>query len=1010
MTPVSIVSHAEQYLSPIATAELVGRRRELRQIHQAIRDTSQGAIIHISGWGGIGKTRLLQHILQKSLRGLPLLIASRPIDMSHTYNHTVEGFIHTLQEVLSPRGKGFENYRDARAQLTKALGTTHWRDLRDQMIGAFIQDLQSLAQKRRIVIGIDTIERLFPGDDPVAQQLEIPTTRSLLYEWLLREFIPAIDNLVVILAGRPVTGIVQEELQQTGSYTPIVLSGLTEQESLKYFDSLIRALKSTGESRDTFVAEHIERWDRDFRRVIFHSLRDDDGTIRPILLALAIDYLAISGKPFPLDQPLSATGGLSSHDREEIRWKLLRGVEEVISETLGPLGEIIQVMRWLHKGADEDLLASITGLGEKEIAEACEQAKRLSFVKTRPADRRLFLHDEMYALLRDPRETIPDGVFKPLQDYYKKEIDAARGHIAGLFDRFEEVLLEELSTAAHRLREALTEDLHYALRRNAHLGFAKYFRYAGEALALGDTILDMQLAAEVRDFWREFDPSSQMEAIDELPRAEVQADAALRWVRRLISDGKYQEASEVIRRLRGPQAGLLKEGGELAQAELDIVEALIRILQGNLQDGEKLLSQADRRLNELPAREEYVLRVNTLRGQLYNHLGYLRRVQGQFIAAGDLYWKSLPYWRETKIEAEQANTLTNLAFVLALRGQFPQAHLHATDALRLRARQGVPSRVALTLNTLAGIEIFAGQFKEAETYALRALRIAQWQDFHRGAGMAHLFLAACYRFMSEPPRTVLSHERERLLNKSLCHSQAAIEIFSQKVEEPERLATAYYECGITHREFCRFRLPDVASHAESAENALREAMDIASKNSLWVLYLDAAMGLAWLYHYIAAQQKLEDHLQKVEKEIQDRFPSHLITPNQFPSVKEDTMLGIFQQLARLHVLRGVRAMEAFRRSPKPPPYDSLKTAAREFALALEYDYLVAEDFRDLRRALALIHDQLKGLNIQEMKAVYNAVAEMSEEFAAKKQPKDWRFWKIIESLLGPYESYEALLQ
>ncbi len=1003
MSQVSIVSYEEQYLSPIATAELVGRRKELKQIRQAIQDPSRrSVIIHISGYGGVGKTRLLQHVLQKPPRGLPLRVACRPIDMYHSYNQTVEGFIHALQEVLAPRGRGFENYRAARDRLAKALGTAEWQQMRDQMIRAFIQDLRSLSQTRRIVIAIDTVERLFPGEDPVAQQLGIPTRRSLLYEWLLREFIPQIDNMVVILAGRPVAGIAEKELQQAGSYIPIVLSGLTESESLEYFEALIRVLKDTREPRDAFVAEHIERWDKDFRRTVFHSLRDDDGTIRPILLALAIDYLAISGRPFPL------APSLSDARREKIRQELLQGVERVIAETLVPLGEIIHTMRWLQKGADDSLLAQITGMSKEEIADACQHAQRLSFVKTRPADQRLFLHDEMYALLRDPREAIPEGVFKPLQGYYRKQIDALREEIAGLFDRSEEIPPEDLALAAHRLRDALTEDLYYELRRNARRGFEKYFRYAEEALALGDSILDMQLAAEMRDFWREYDPGGQAGAIDQLTHAEVQADSALRWVRRLIGDGKYPEALEVIQRLRGPQVDLLKGGGALAQAELDIAEALLRILQGNLSAGETLLRRTEEVLSTLSAPPAPTLRVRALRGQLYNHLGYLRRVQGQFIAAGEMYWKALPYWRETKIEAEHANTLTNLAFVLALRGEFTPARLHAMDALHLRARQGVPSRVALTMNTLAGIEIFAGQFREAENYGSRALQLAQRHDFHRGEGLAHLSLAACYRFMSEPPHTVLPRERERLLNESLRHSQAAKEIFSSKVEEPERLATAHYEYGITHREFCRFQLADVASYAKSAEEALRAAMEIASNNSLWALYLDAAMGLAWLYHYIAANDQLEEHLREVEKEVQNRFPDYRITPAQFPTVKEDTILGIFQQLARMHVLRGVRAMEAYRRSSKQPPYDQLKNATREFALALEYDYLVADDFRDLRRALALIHEQLKGLNVQEIGAVYDTIVEMNEKFQSnqcKERPQDWHLWKVLEQFLGPYDSY-----
>jgi tetratricopeptide (TPR) repeat protein len=1007
MIPVAIVSQEEQYLSPLATAELVGRQKEIAQVLDTIRGGGR-SVIYITGVGGIGKTRLLQHLLQTLSERPDMRVAARPVDMYHTVNHTVEGLIQAIQEVLAPDGKGFERYREAREKLYQITREerARWQEQRNIMIRAFLEDLNHISRATPVVLALDTVERLFLQEDPVASRLGIPTARALVYDWLLSEFLPSLENTAVLLAGRPVPIPVEQELARTGTFCSIVLSGLTEDETLEYFEKLGSTLRASGNPRDRFVADYIQQWDEEFRRMLFHALKDD-GTIRPILLALAIDYLAISGEPFLAARSLNEAQQLSPEDRRQNQQKLLSGVETLIRQTLHPLmlGDFIGVMGWLRKGADVDLLATLLGTDPASAEKACEWARRLSFVKIRPADQRLFLHDEMYALLGDPRQALPPGVFRPLKTCYAQRLDRIREEIAAIYASEPGLPdFEKIHGASTRLRDTLAENLHYTLRHNAREGFQEYLRLAEESLSIGDEMLDIQLRAELLDFWRERDPQDRESSVDGLQRADFLADASVRWVKRLIAAGQYEEALKVTRRLREDARDLIEQGGEIAATELDLAEALLMTYRGNLQKAEQLLSRVKAKVEALPS-SEATIRWNIIRGQLYNTLGYLRRVQGQFVAAAEMYWRALPYWRGLNMEAEQANTLTNLAFVLMLRGAFAAARLHAKDALGLRKKHGLPARVALTMNTLAGIEIYAGEYREAETYALQALEIAEQTKFPRGEGLAHLSLAACYRFMSEPPCP--DQERVRLLQKSLEHSQKACEIFSQEPKEPERLIAALYEKGITHREFCRFPSPnvDLPMHRAAAEEALRQSMEMARENGFWVQYLDAAMGLAWMYYYVQ-EPTLDQHLQTIEQEVQQQFSSYLITPDSFPPVREDTILGIFAQLARMHVLKGVRAMDAFERSVKEPPYSDLRAAAQEFALALEYDKLIAGDFRDMRRALGVIHERLKRLNAREMKAVYDAVSEMAERY--RRDREQWYFWHQLQTLFGPYDVLSTL--
>jgi len=1005
----------ELYPSPIATAELVGREKELDIIKKAARDSPHRYIIYITGQGGIGKTKLVQHLLKALPQetDMPLLASSTPVDMYHVTNHTVEGFIRAIQEALAPSGKGFEGYLEARTELHKITRReiAQWQKRREEMINAFINDLNQLAEKHRIVFALDTMEKLFLEEDPVAKRLGISITRSFIYEWLLQEFFPKLQNTIVILAGRPVPFTALEEgLKKIERFLPIQLKGLSEEGTLDYFKALDKSLKERGRRRDIFVADSIGQWETDYRRKIFHCLRDEDGTVRPILLALAIDYLAIRGESFPAigEKSLSEAIALSEEEREEIRNELLKGVEAAIREASDLTGTLITTLAWLTKGADKNLLAKIAGLKpeDKEMEEACELLENLSFIKIRPLDDRFFLHDEMYRLLRDPRGSIPDGIFRPLEEYYKERIRHLRDDISQLYVESAPKLpdREKVAELTAEVQDAFIEDLHYKLRHNAVAGFVAYSLHSDEAIATMNRVLDIQLQAELLGFLAERDPTHEAEKIDGLCRADVLADAAVRWIRRLIAQGKHKEAREVAERLRKEAADLLEGGGDLAKADLDVSEALTHIYLGEYRKAEEMLLQGEKCLLELKVPEGQNPRADVIRARLHNTQGYLRRVQGRHIAAAKEYQLANPLWEKLGMRAEHANTLTNLAYALAQRGCFDAARDSIEDALNFRRSLGLRSSLALTLNAWAEIEMLAGRYSEAEKHANQALDIAGEVHFRRGAGLAHITLASCYRFASEPPCG--REKRQERLKEALKDSNEALRIFSEEVQEIERLVDAHYVRGITHREFCRKPvLPDVnvEEHFKRAEEDLKQAMEIAQKNGLWVHYLDAAMGLAWLYYYVNRERELRKHLQELEKEINRHFPSYLITKEGLPKVQDDTLLGIFAQVARMHILKGVLAMEAFERPGKEPPYEELRTAAQEFALAQEYDHLIASHFRGLQRAISLIYKHVKGLNAQEKKAFYEAVNEIAQEFG-------WKPCHLLQKLEGRFGPYKIITE
>ena len=100
----------DEYPSIRATTRLVGREETLAQIYQKIQESQQSTIIYITGRGGIGKTRLVDHVLKNISQKQPLRIASRLVDLYHTNTNTVEGLIEAILNVLSIQEGEFENY------------------------------------------------------------------------------------------------------------------------------------------------------------------------------------------------------------------------------------------------------------------------------------------------------------------------------------------------------------------------------------------------------------------------------------------------------------------------------------------------------------------------------------------------------------------------------------------------------------------------------------------------------------------------------------------------------------------------------------------------------------------------------------------------------------------------------------------------------------------------------------------------------------------------------------
>lgn len=1046
MTQGSFYRHDEVYTSVIATPNLVGRQAELAAIHAALH-APDPMLVYVSGPGGIGKTVLLRRILEDLHHEPGLRPARQVIDLYHTIHRTPEGLAQAIQEAISPDGDGFEAYLRERHKLEEFQVRTPARvdevqKQRQKMFQAFIHDLNRLSKAERLVLAFDTAEYLFYETDPVQELLGLVPEQPAVLAWLTDRLLPALEDVIVLLAGRPGPENFAKRLEEAtgGRYKRLFLSGLDEDAARAYFDAVASTAEASGAPEAQEVAEALRRLGPEPRETIFWSLYDqpepgETPRVRPILLALAITYVVVAGRPLEaFREAPSAAKKMDEADRRALEADLSRELARRIRENRQPADEVLLALAYARKGADAELVARIADIrnpdGDLDMGrtrEIMDALATLAFVKVRQADDRLFLHDEMYDLLQRFVLDSPDNVvragriFFAIREYYQDRIEAAYSEIRQLYgEKPEEALPEPARVVKARinLQDALVEDLHYRLRYDPLAGFSVYFRYADEALLINDEVLDLQLRAELfsvlsqeQSYALRIGELEYQTELERLVQSMILPDAAVRWVKRYTLTLKTAKALELAERLHTDQAALLTQGGPLWEAELANWESLAHTYQGNVEAGARLLSDEPlAELENLDLPEALNELWQAVLARSYNNRGYLERVKGDPIEAANPYRKALLLWRSLRMQVAQADTLNNLAYVMSFRGAFDTARRYALDALSLRQKLGQFLPVVLSLNTLAEIEIYAGRYHEAEEYARRAVAVARSMTFLRGEGMGLLSLSALTRYSADPERVTNPDQRYQWLQRSLEYTREAYRIFNTEIPEGERAMRALIEEGATLREICRQGLArdQQAALIALADERLRLAEQMATEARIWNGYLDAALGRAWLFHYLKREAELAATLNEIENVLENHLQNYRITPQHFPDPNEDYVLGVFNQLARMHVLLGLRGLQAYERAGRPSgSYGAqlLAQAADQFTLTFEYNHFISEDFREIRRATNLVYNRLKTYSNQELLTVYEAVRSAPGRLIPAEHSTDkLLFWQVLAESFGPYEA------
>lgn len=999
----------DRHTAAVATPDLVGRQAIKETIRQVLVGPGRGprAII-LTGQGGNGKTRLINEALRMAQQSLaeagPAILAGRAsVDFYHIVHHTANGLAQGIYQSLSPAfsllNNPLANYEIAHQGLARMWLSGETTNISGQMeiaLQRFDEDMAATAKDRRIVLALDTVERLFYGGRRTADGPVVADA----WAWLLAR-LPKWGDVALLVAGRTEAEPVFYDLIKAlpGSVTEIHVGPFDETESLAYFDAVGACAERSHEPQ---IAARVRGLGTNERRLA-HLLSGG----RPILLALLVDYLATNVKlPDALNLPLAQVEQKLPSELAEACAELEKTLINELLMTRG-IGDTLRALGRLRKGADPDLLSRVMPCSLDEARRYLKAARGFSFVKVRPSDERVFLHDEMYALLDRYVYVDEPGAAPEIAryeqgtlTYHKDQNQRVRDALNEVFAPIEsktatQIDMNRVSQLYNQRQGLLAEIAYYRLRHDPVHGYMRCYRCLREAVLTGDLLFYLQIRLEIQSYLSEtgqgkglqdlygLNPDMLCWELDLLPVAQalIRQDAA--------------QIEENINRLRAELLAMNAPGQCVREGVLNTLEAgyLINMCgPAGLSHSKELLNETIASIVQylkdnptLPKAEDWFARVTL--GIAYRRRGLMYRLGGLMQAAIADYQRAARLLRQVDLRIELAITLNDMGYAMAELGNWADARALIKDALDLRRYLGPRGPVALSLNTLSLINTREGNQDSAIDYACSALAVSRATGNRYATALALNALAEAQRRKASTLEMAKVDERITLLQKARANAREALEIFT-RIGDGNRQVDALIEIGCADRDWVKFRkssaslLDDIEKLIQEGAEALREA---AQKAGTAILYrkVDALVNLAWL-GYFSDRHALIDEAERGTKEsipAEYFFDRTLGRPQLAP---ENAQLSIWPQIGKLHVVHGMVAFDQFKLIEKKPGVQfadrlpPLLEATDHFLWGLEYSILFAEDYQGMRKAKDDIYERLKVLQDSFLVAIAQQVKAVEQ--------------------------------
>ncbi|RJP55467.1 MAG: ATP-binding protein [Anaerolineaceae bacterium] len=989
---------SEKFTGLYATPELVGRKDVLKELEQVLNNPSpKPHVIFFSGRGGIGKTRLLKTALAMAEKYSNIRTAVDVIDFYNTLVHTPLGLTEAIFNVFPPPFDNLRTYQLAYDALTRArrdIDMVELRSIKEEVLRKFDNDMSELSPNKRMVIAFDTAELAVYGLPNWSN--EIPFADS--WNWLV-DHLPRWKHVIIFVAGRDEASLAIEKMKllRNINVDEIKIGPFNLEESLEYFDNVVRLAK---EKNDYHLADRLENMPYEFK-VGAHTY----SLGRPILLSLLVDYLGFPGEG---DIPNIIRYELPKQVTEEDYYRFENELFERLRQ--GEFGETLIALGRAPKGVNEEILSSLISKDRRPIS--LEEARkrlldvqRLSIVKIHSSDQRLFLHDEMYALLHRQVYNSPydsdakNQVFDSIKKYYDFQRNLKTQEIKRLIssglDATEGGWAKRLSESHVFYQNILKEQMYYFLRQDLDRGLRHYYRYSQEAILSSDVLMDMQLQAEVLYFLNTMQSNEYAKDTIGL----VLQSLRLRSIARGWAFGEYEKSLEMAKSMLTEVAGEWQTDYPALLASLNIWMGYLYALRGQSKDdflqAELYINKAfscfpvqirkdlesissDKRENENLLQFDFWYSKAIL-ALGYRVLGYVQRMRGFLSDAIRNYTLSSSLFRQIDLRSDFAMVYNDMGFAQAEHGNGHDGFALAESALNLRYELGYPLPIAFSLNTLASISVKAGEYLLAKDNAEKGLAI--FRAYSRGIGLALITLAEATRRYAGVGTLLSVEERIDWLRRARDYAREAVNRFEDG--EILRRVEALIELGCACRDWIWWwkeypRAGDnIDQLAKESEWALGEAALLAKESGLIYKHLDAKIDLVALSLNrldLINDPQGRENLNLLILEAEDSFPGE-------DEMKRQPQLWTLK--GKLFVIKGNLGFQILKYQRRDNPKgilleiaETLEEIAINYAWGLENSSRFATDYQGIRQAKDHIFDNLRHLNTDEIRVICRKVLEI----------------------------------
>lgn len=953
----------EQTFSLGSLSDFVGREAILKDVYDWMQD-SRFHLAFLSGDYGVGKTRLLQRILDLARELKYDYTPTHLIDLYHFRHHSPEGLARAIFKCFeNTDNEGFFNpFITAQRRLESARAAGDSKAIREQLqllLNSCVDGLRGMSAKHGVLILFDTVE-----------QFVYPTGARFAPAWdWLRGWIRELPRGLVLFAGRPAA----EALFHQFPLATIQLDLFTPEESHSY-------LIATAEnwSRETGLSVSFAEGDVQKLHVLSQG--------RPILLAIFLELRMRDPQAFT--------------DLSEMQTKTF--TQSIINYlfSLPDLGETLKTAGRMAKGINVELLAKIRGIPQSDAKQALETLKNMSFTKTFPDDDRVFLHDEMYTLLEKyVYSDIADvaerqAAAQAIYSYYKQAVKQKDEELKNIFasltqevdfkqpDYFSEDYVNKIR-AFEALRQQLkTEFLYYRLRyqiakakRKAHqddpiqAGLKHYYRFSHEAATSNNDEILMPLQIELTNFWLRLDDGNFWKPFIEglllIHQIWIKVATGQSYVDDILI---HEKSLSAIPNLTSDQKMILNA---LLDTWLGI--GLVFAKQPDYSRAEQIFASAIENLQYLPADPRLGWFRDVVVSLTYRQRAYLGRIRGSFENAVGDFQKGLHYSRAILFNHEEATLRNDLGFAQMQAGIFQPAFENMWDGLQLRYRVAIGHRIALSYSSLAQYSIATGAYEEARKYAQYTIRISEAVGFRRGLAFGNLAYAESTRrfaFSAQGP----SNQAE-FLQQAHDSIEIAIHLLEQ-LGERSRIIDANLEQACLYRDRIRIETDQSKKRTwfEKADLQLLRIAKAADDAGIEYRLVDAMCNRVWLGYFANNVEYAKQAAR--EFELLDVLKPYWLKDGKFVNeAQAQKNPQLWSQIGKFYVVCGMMVLKQWREDTK---HELLRDAARYLTLCLEYSTTFAIDHRGLREGRRTIYRALSPLNAKELKQFSNSVLDIEE--------------------------------